>query len=134
MTTTHRRTQDEHPLESAVEAFAALPPAPLDPEHPLAKLGIRHDGLRYVYNGYRYDQLADAVAYATLVRARAQPDPGGPFAQQGSFVAPTDAQRALMASLAIEFDGRAYRFQGYRYDALSDAVDYAKLVLGRQLT
>jgi hypothetical protein len=125
-----RKSHDERPLELAVET-PAVPPGPLDAEHPLVKLGIRHDGLRYVYNGYRYDHLADAVSYATLVRSRGQPDPGGPFAQQSPFVPPTDAQRALMMTLAIEFDGRAYRFQGYRYDSLSDAVDYAKLMLGR---
>jgi hypothetical protein len=111
MTTSHPTTKHERPLESIAEACAALPRVPPDPEHRLTELGIHHDGLRYVYNGYRYDQLADAVSYATLVRATGQPDPAGPFAQHGPFVAPTDAQRALMTTLAIEFDGRAYRFQ-----------------------
>jgi hypothetical protein len=97
----------------------------------MAKLGIRHDGLRYLYNGYRYDRLADAVEYATLMRSRAQPDPGGPFGQSQTFVPPTNEELSLMAMFAIEFDGSSYRFQGFRYDVLADAVAYANLVADR---
>jgi hypothetical protein len=31
-----------------------------------------------------------------------------------------------MAPLGIQFDGRAFRFAGYRYDRLADAVNYAR--------
>ncbi len=40
--------------------------------------------------------------------------------------APTDADRALMATLGIQFDGYAFCFAGSRYDRLADAVAYAR--------
>jgi hypothetical protein len=99
----------------------------------MAELRIGYDGLRYDYNGYRYDRLADAVAYATLLRSRpAQKDAGGPYTQRGAHPAPTDADRTLMATLAIGFEDGAYRFEGFRYDGLSDAVSYATLMRQRQ--
>lgn len=36
----------------------------------MAEYAIGFDGLRYTYNGYRYDRLADAVAYSKLMRSR----------------------------------------------------------------
>ena len=39
-------------------------------ERQLAEFSVRHDGIRYQYNGYRYDRWEDAVAHARLVRAR----------------------------------------------------------------
>ena len=59
-------------------------------------------------------------------------DAGGPFKQVKTFAAPTDEERTLMATLAIEFANGAYRFDGFRYDGLSDAVNYAKLTLQRK--
>jgi hypothetical protein len=46
------------------------------------------------------------------------------FRRRKAFAEPTDADRPLMASLAIDFDDGAYRFEGVRYDNLSDAVNY----------
>jgi len=37
-----------------------------------------------------------------------------------------DRQWALMSSLGIQFDGRAFRFGGYRYDRLEDAASRAR--------
>jgi hypothetical protein len=37
----------------------------------------------------------------------------------------------LMNQFNISFDGRQYEFNGYRYDRLSDAVSYARLVTTR---
>jgi hypothetical protein len=99
----------------------------------MADFGIGYDGLQYQYNGYRYGRLADAVAYASLMRSRpTQEDAGGPFMQRKAFHVPTDAERSLMATLAIDFDDGAYRFEGFRYDGLADAVNYAKLTRQRQ--
>ena len=126
--------KDERLPECAAEGFAARVPVPFEQEHSLLQLGIRRDGPRYVYNGYRYDRLADAVSYARLVRSRAQTDPAGPFTQDSSFAPPTEAQRALMATHDIDFDGCAYRFNGFRYEVLSDAINYAKLMLHRGRT
>jgi hypothetical protein len=38
-----------------------------------------------------------------------------------------------MATLAITFVDGAYRFEGFRYDELSDAVSYAQLTRRRQV-
>lgn len=64
MTKLHRKTTDER-------CYAAE----------VAESSLGHDGLRYHYNGYRYDKREDAVAYASLVRDRpGQVDGGGSFA------------------------------------------------------
>lgn len=54
---------------------------------------------------------------------------------QGAAV-PTKGDEALsmaarMKELAVDFDGRQYRFAGYRYDRLADAIDYAELIRSR---
>lgn len=45
-------------------------PAGAADERTLAELGITFDGRDYRYESYRYERLADALAYASLVRAR----------------------------------------------------------------
>lgn len=133
--TTHCRATDER--LSALDAFTSEGgrPSPAQPEHErqTAEFGITYDGLHYGYNGYRYDRLADAVAYASLMRSRpTQKDSGGPFKLVKMYAEPTDEERTLMATFAIEFADGAYRFDGFRYDALSDALNYAKLTLQRK--
>jgi hypothetical protein len=112
---------------AAVEVFTSegvrVPSA--EGERQMAELGVQRDGSDYLYQGYRYEQLGDALAYAHLARSR----PGGgegpaPFLHKPP-APPTAAERALMEPLGIRFDGRAYRFAGYRYDRLDDAVNYA---------
>jgi hypothetical protein len=44
-----------------------------------------------------------------------------------------DLQR-LMSAFGIYYDGRFYRYSGYRYDRLGDAVAYAELMQSRQST
>lgn len=39
-----------------------------------------------------------------------------------------------MSAFAIHYDGRCYRYRGYRYDRLEDAVAYAELMASRQST
>jgi hypothetical protein len=103
-------------------------------EHMLmAEYSIGYDGLRYAYNGYRYDRLADAVDYAKLLRARpSMQDRGGPSTRRAEIGVPTAADRELMTSLAIRFEAGTYRFEGFRYDRLADAVNYATLSARRQ--
>lgn len=137
MTKRHRKT-----CESAVQALdggftagaGVSAPAFSERERQMAEFSITLDGLRYRYNGYRYDRLADAVAYARLMRSRpAQPDVGGPFTQAGAtWAPPTDDERALMASLGIKLVDGTYRFADFRYERLADAVSYARLSLRRQ--
>jgi hypothetical protein len=38
----------------------------------MAELSIFRVGRRYFYDGYRYERLSDAVAYAQFVQGRAQ--------------------------------------------------------------
>lgn len=102
-------------------------PEQADRERLMAELSVGQDGPRYHYNGYRYDNWQDAVAYASLMRDRPwQRDAGGSFVANRQPAAATDAEHALMAALDIRFDGRAYRYGEFRYDRLSDAVNYAK--------
>jgi len=39
-----------------------------------------------------------------------------------------------MSAFGIYYDGRFYRYSGYRYDRLGDAVAYAELMQSRQST
>lgn len=39
---------------------------------------------------------------------------------------PSAADAALMKQFGVRFDGRCFRYQSYRYDALQDALRYAK--------
>ena len=93
---------------------------------------IHYNGLQFEYHGYRYDKLADAQAYARLMRSSASvDDPQGPFTACAPRAAPDDAQRSVMASLAIGFEAGTYQYEGFRYARLSDAVDYARLTRRR---
>ena len=101
-------------------------------EHPererqMTEFSVGHDGLRYHYNGYRYDKWRDAVASASLMRDQPwQTDAAGSFVPGKKLAPTTDAEHALMASLGIRFDDGAYRFGDFRCDGLPDAVNYAK--------
>ena len=135
MSKTRRETTDERLYAAAEDAFTSEGgrPLPAQPEleRQMAELRIGYDGLRYEYNGYRYDRLADAQAYARLMRSTAgENEPAGPNVARAFRAPPTDAQKALMTTLAIRCEGGAYRYEGFRYERLSDAVDYARLTRG----
>jgi len=95
-------------------------------EGEMTEFSVGFDGFRYHYNGYRYDRWEDAVAYARLLRNRPSQIDAAVALAPGRERVPSDTDQALMASLGIRFDGRAYRFGDYRYDQLSDAVTYAR--------
>jgi hypothetical protein len=77
------------------------------------------DGLWYRYNGYSYDQFADAMRYARLTRSRpSQQETVGPFAHGQTVEPPSEAGRKLMALMSIRFEAGAYRFETFRYDRL----------------
>ena len=137
MTKRHRKSYESaaRPLDDGFSTGAGVsPPAPSESEREMAEFGITQDGLRYRYNNYRYDRLADAVAYARLMRSRpTRPDAGGTFTQgSATWVPPTDDERDLMASLGIRLVDGTYRFAEFRYERLVDAVNYARLTLQRQ--
>jgi hypothetical protein len=84
MAKTHRNTSDGSLYDTAVDTFiseggfvsAAHPER--EREREMIEFSVSYDGLRYRYNGYRYDQFVDdAVSYAKLVAQR--PRTGGPL-------------------------------------------------------
>jgi hypothetical protein len=91
----------------------------------MAELSIIREGRQYLYGGYCYDRLSDAVAYAQLVRGQARlPGPSAPM-QLAVVDSPTALDRQLMAELSISLENGRFVFEDYRYDRLSDAVSYA---------
>lgn len=101
----------------------AIPAAPLEPS-------IAFDGRHYHYDGYRYDHLDDALAYAKLQRSRPGERPA-PAAPPRALEPPDARDLQTMASLAITFREGMYHLGPYRYDRLADAVSYARLHLTR---
>ncbi|MGA0611168.1 hypothetical protein [Caldimonas sp. KR1-144] len=135
MTRTHRRKSqdvffdqlDRTPDDAALRQ---------DRERVMDELAIRQDGTTYLYNGYRYGRLGDAVDYARLIRSREPAGgelemPVGPFSSIHAPQGPSDEERVLMSSLTIFYVQGQYRFENYRYDRLDDAVSYARLAQRR---
>lgn len=96
---------------------------------PLEAFSIAYDGRHYHYEGYRYDHLDDAVAYAKLQRSRSGYRPRPPAAPRHTVEPPNAPQLETMSSLGITFRDGVYRFGPYRYDRLAHAVSYARLQL-----
>lgn len=112
------------PPAIGIEAHAASSEA--DREALMGELHISFDGRSYQFDGYRYDQLEDAAGYARLIRAR-HGDAGLPAMVALTRIAlPSIADRELMATLDIRFEAGRYRFEGFSYDRLGDAVAYAQ--------
>lgn len=102
--------------------------APDERERVMTQLSITYDGRRYTYGRYRYDRLADAVNYATLQRTRSfGADDDEHVMPPDEVEVPNEAQRRLMADLAITYQDGVYRLGPFRYDRLADAVNYAHL-------
>jgi len=132
MTDTQLMTTDER-MTTAAPRPAAPSFDPAERARQMAEFHVGFNGRHYGYNGYRYEQFADAVAYARLMQARSsKDDAGGSFRLAETLALPTDAERRLMVSLTIAFDNGTYRFEGFRYDGLQDAVNYARLTLERR--
>jgi hypothetical protein len=131
MSRTHRRTTDERLHAAAQDAFTAegAPPSEAnsdDLERDMKELFVSFDGVQYVYDGFRYDRLSDAMAYARLMRSRA-PEFDGSTTRPARRDHPplTEAERTAMRALGIERVGHSFHFESFRYDRLSDAVAYA---------
>lgn len=93
----------------------------------MAELSIAHVGRYYRYGGYRYERLADAVAYARLMRARqTERTHSSAFERIDAVESPNAADRQLMIELSISFENGSFVFEGYRYDHLIDAANYAR--------
>ena len=96
----------------------------------MADLSIVYDGCRfYYYDAYRYDTLECAVDYAQLQRARAGPGQRKiPMPTLPISVKPSDSDRDLMGSEGVTFVNGMYSLGDYRYEALADALAYARLM------
>jgi hypothetical protein len=93
----------------------------------MAEFSIAHQGRYYHYDGYRYERLADAVAYAQLVRARqTQQTDQSSLVKFAAAQSPNASDRQLMLELSISFENGTFVFEGYRYERLIDAANYAR--------
>lgn len=136
-------TQSEHGNVQAAPPSSSCPSTPEtalaqqsreapDYSQKLTDLRITHHGHHYYFNGYRYDRLPDAIAYAELMKARpSQVDAGGPNLQDSGAPPSTDADLALMARLGITYSNGVYFLGEFRYDHLADALDFANRMQGR---
>lgn len=103
--------------------------SPPHSKRPMAELAVGKDGLAY-RRGYRG---AGAFGYLALARpCPSQKIERSPLTTCAMAAAPSLADRELMAALAIEFRGGAYRFDGLGHDSLADAVKHARFVTQRQ--
>ena len=110
-----------HPNDPTAPADAA------DGSRLMAELSIAHAGRYYHYGGYRYERLADAVAYAQLVCGQPSQQRDSAAIERFNTVEPTNAvERQLMLELSISFENGCFVFDGFRYDKLIDAANYAR--------
>lgn len=98
----------------------------------MAQLGVSCDGPDYAFDGYRYQEMDDAVAYARIAQSR--PAAGeadrGLRVQRARSAGPTVREREVMATHGVQFDGRVYRYAGFSYDRLVDAMNQARRMGG----
>lgn len=103
---------------------------PSGPSRRMAEYGICREGAAYVFQGCRYDRLADAVAHAALVRGQVAPGEIPAFLSHpaGSHAADMGGLQ-LTALLSMEFKLGAYRSEARHHDRhherLRDAVSAA---------
>jgi hypothetical protein len=94
----------------------------------MSDLSITHHGRYYHFAGYRYERLVDAIAFAQLDRERPslqRTDPPA-FVQVDAVEVPTADDRQLMLDLSIAFENGSFVFEGFHYDRLIDAANYAR--------
>ena len=105
----------------------------VDRQRIMSAFRIDYDGRYYRFNGYRYDRLGDAVAYAELMQSRQSPEVGpDPFTPGDTLPPPSTSDRDLMAAWFISFAAGVYAYREFHYDHLADAVNYARLDIGRR--
>lgn len=110
-----------HPNDPTAPADAA------DGSRLMGELSIAHAGRYYHFRGHRYERLEDAVAYALLVGAQPSQQRDSAAIKRFDAVEPTNAvERQLMLELSISFENGCFVFEGYRYDRLIDAANYAR--------
>jgi hypothetical protein len=98
----------------------------------MAKYSITYNGRHYEKTDYRYDSLADAVRHAKLqhVSGKTIDDKTmiGPRRRPENVESPTaEPEIQLMARFGITFANGTYTLGSFKYERLSDALDYARL-------
>ena len=90
-------------------------------------LNVTFNGRHFRYRQFKYDKLADAMAYARLDGSR-DGNQAMSTVDQEWLPRPvaSDADKVLMERFAISVEGNAFRYQGYRYDLLADALKCAQ--------
>ncbi|HET9449099.1 MAG TPA: hypothetical protein VFO35_22700 [Steroidobacteraceae bacterium] len=115
-------------VDATPSAVQSSEMAAADERSLMAELSIVRGGLHYFYDGYRYDRLSDAVAYAQLVRGQPARHPSPASLMRFEAVEPlTESDRELMAELSITFENGRFVFGDFQYDRLIDAASYARL-------
>ena len=97
-----------------------------------AEFSIVQYGQYYWFDNYRYEHLADAVAYAQVIRARRRAPRSNASSPTRFDIAelPNASDRQLMVELSITLENGCFVFDGFRYTNLIDAVNYARLRRG----
>lgn len=80
----------------------------------MAELSIVRGGRHYFYDGYSYDRLSDAIAYAQLVRGQTRLPGSSSPASCESVGSPTASDLQLMKELSISFEAGRFLFEGFR--------------------
>ena len=112
--------------DSVSETARSEAASALDSERQMTEFSIVRAGRYYYYEGYRYERLDDAIAFAQVVRLRPAHRPSAPlFAPTEPNELPSASDRGLMTELAITFVNGRFVFAGFQYDRLIDAVNYA---------
>lgn len=119
-------TRTPSSTDGKAEPVVAATELSADQRRKVAQFGIGFDGRYYRYKDYRYDRLSDALNYAELESGRPGWQATHGFAQWLEPHQPTAAELALMAPLAVTFDGKYFNYESHRYERCIDAINYAK--------
>lgn len=115
-----------HDASHGAEQASAAAASAADESRLMAELSIIRGGRHYFYDGYSYDRLADAIAYAQLVGGQTRRTGSSSPVQRALIDSPTAADLQLMRELSISFESGCFVYAGFRYDRLIDAANYAR--------
>lgn len=101
----------------------------VDSDRLMAEFSIIQSGRYYWFDGYRYEHLVDAVAYAQVARARSDAPRANASSPTRLDIAelPRTSDWQLMEDLSITHENGSFVFDGFHYDRLVDATNYARL-------
>jgi len=89
-------------------------------------LGIWFDGRSFHYQHYRYERLADAVAFARADQRRPDYRPVPLPLSWEQWTAPSGEECEIMATYGIVYEHGTYRYKEFHYDFLEQALAYAR--------